>query len=744
MSNVFTSIPEDKNNLHVNTFDWTHYFNMSAQIGEIKPCFCAKLPPHSSFSVSPRFAFQMMPMVFPIQTPIKARISFYKMPIRALWKNYQDWISSVNTQTHSRYDPPFVSFSNDWSEDEFTEVFGTKSLADYFNIPSTYDGYGSGSVVKPLSSIYFVVTSNYLPAANTTISLTGTFSTESIIPVVFGRTYQVVRTFSSDTLSAYDFILGASNLDSVDFSGAQLRLYECTNNGSSISLGNYVDLEISSHTFDGTIIVSSVKALGDPITFSSGSYVFAALRCTVSTAGSSSQFSFFYSDLYARSYHVYNKSNCPWYNLSTGSGKKISGYPWRMYDAVYNTFIRNIRNNPLYDKDDLSLPLYNKVTQLYDLPDGISDFSYGSQNAAWPTKEQMLEYASPRFANWEYDMFTTAVQSPMEGVAPLIGLTTYATTTELDDGSQKVSLVQYVTDEDGKRYQVDFVADEDGINSATFTEVQNVQGVQLSNLYQAVSQGISVADIRNVNAFTRYLELNQRRGYRYKDIVEGRYDVKVRFDELLMPEFIGGFTREIKVNPVTQTVQTTDQGTYDGSLGSKSGDGFVYGESENRISCYCDESSIILAVISFTPSPVYTQHLPKWLLDRDILDEWSPEFNNLGFQPLYNWEVAPIQYFNNEPSKLDDVFGYQRPWYHLLSQVDTAHGDFRGPLRNFLMHRVFDGAPKLSKAFLQVHPDQVNDVFAVTENTDKIFGQVGFEKCIVKLGVSRSAVPRLE
>lgn len=743
MSNVFTSIPEDKNNLHVNTYDWTHYYNMSAQIGEIKPCFCQKVPPHTGFSVSPRFAFQMMPMVFPIQTPIKARISFYKMPIRALWKNYQDWISSVNTQTHSRYDAPFVSFSNDWSENEFTQVFGTKSLADYFNIPSTYDGYSTNSVVEARPSTNFVITSNYLPDAHSVVNITGAFSTHSTSPVVFGRTYDITRTFSSDTLSGYDFILGATNLSEVDLSGAVLRLYECTFSGNTINVGKFVDVEIDSARFDGTIIVNCTRTLGEPITFYQGDYMLAVLRCSVSTDSQSSQFDYFYSDLLALTYHRYTKSNCPWYNLSTGRGKKISGYPWRMYDAVYNTFIRNIRNNPLYDKDDLSLPLYNKVTQLYDLPDGISDFSYGSQNAAWPTKQQMLEYASTRFANWEYDMFTTAVQTPMEGVAPLVGLTTYATNTQLEDGTQKLSLTQYVTDEDGKRYQVDTVTDEDGIQSATFTEVQAPQGVRISNLYQAISEGISIADLRNVNAFTRYLELNQRRGYRYKDIVEGRYDVKVRFDELLMPEFIGGFTREVRINPVTQTVQTTDQGTYDGSLGSKSGDGFVYGESNNRISCYCDESSIIMAIISFTPTPVYIQNLPKWLLDRDILDEWSPEFNNLGFQPLYNWEVAPIQYYNNEASHLDDVFGYQRPWYHLLSQVDTAHGDFRGPLRNFLMHRVFDGAPKLTKAFLQVHPDQVNDVFAVTENTDKIFGQVGFD-CTVKLGVSRDAVPRLE
>ena len=46
---------------------------------------------------------------------------------------------------------------------------------------------------------------------------------------------------------------------------------------------------------------------------------------------------------------AYGKSTCPWYNTATSTGQKLIAYPWRMYDAIYNTFIRNLRNNPLYD-----------------------------------------------------------------------------------------------------------------------------------------------------------------------------------------------------------------------------------------------------------------------------------------------------------------------------------------------------------------------------------------------------------
>lgn len=135
--------------------------------------------------------------------------------------------------------------------------------------------------------------------------------------------------------------------------------------------------------------------------------------------------------------------------------------------------------------------------------------------------------------------------------------------------------------------------------------------------------------------------------------------------------------------------------------------------------------------------------MPKHFLYRDPLDLFNPEFASIGFQPIKYSEVAPIQVWNNDKTKMNSVFGYQRPWYEMLSQVNTAHGLYRTQLRNFLMYRRFSGIPQLSKEFLLIHPDQVNDVFSVTETTDKIFGMIRFS-IRAKNGVPRNNVPRLE
>jgi hypothetical protein len=59
------------------------------------------------------------------------------------------------------------------------------------------------------------------------------------------------------------------------------------------------------------------------------------------------------------------------------------------------------------------------------------------------------------------------------------------------------------------------------------------------------------------------------------------------------------------------------------------------------------------------------------------------------------------------------------------------------------MFRSFENAPELGKEFTVMQPGSVNNVFSVTEVTDKILGQIHFN-CTAQLPISRVVVPRLE
>jgi hypothetical protein len=58
------------------------------------------------------------------------------------------------------------------------------------------------------------------------------------------------------------------------------------------------------------------------------------------------------------------------------------------------------------------------------------------------------------------------------------------------------------------------------------------------------------------------------------------------------------------------------------------------------------------------------------------------------------------------------------------------------------MNRTFDSKPELSDSFLLVDENQVNDVFAVTDVSDKIFGQIYFDMS-AKVPIGRSWRPSL-
>ena len=70
----------------------------------------------------------------------------------------------------------------------------------------------------------------------------------------------------------------------------------------------------------------------------------------------------------------------------------------------------------------------------------------------------------------------------------------------------------------------------------------------------------SMSEIQEATKDKKFLELNMRKGYSYKEIIEGRFDVKVRYADLLLPEFFGGFSRDINMNAITQTVDKDDNG----------------------------------------------------------------------------------------------------------------------------------------------------------------------------------------
>lgn len=801
---VFDATLDVNNQIKVNTFDWSHSNNLTTQIGRITPIFCELVPNKGSIRINPRFGLQLMPMVFPVQTPMRARIAFFKYSLRALWKGYRDFVGNFR----QGLEEPYIDFNN---ASALKAMASTGSLGDYLGLPTTLFGkYGTVGEVSTTGALCSVkgnqfggspeFTYLYGIPVNSAASY-ALFSTLTPTPS-YASANSISFTYPSAASTSIDNAIGVipcinapkfSGVDAINANSvlefrlpwttiaskptnAELSCFNASSvwcaafaSSSTMTALNFISasyietekVDNKPYKFISLKFSFPESMYGDAIKWSFRVYLnlFASIGRRVS--GNNTAWSVtmtplgaaftgltdgVYKDSFlvrvtsfnlsgtARYYLTTDKpvdlttSSSPYYNSNSKDKDnqiKISAYAFRAYEGIYNAYFRDNRNNPYYINGEVQ---YNQWIPSYE---GGADSNIYELH----------------YANWEKDFLTTAVQSPQQGTAPLVGITTYTETVsdEATGVTSEVSRVALV-DEEGRRYQVAFDSDEDGLQGVKYVELDNdVKLRQPRNLIDVATSGISINDLRNVNAYQKFLELNMRKGYSYRDIIEGRFDVKVRYDELLMPEFFGGFSRDIDMHSITQTVdqQTGDDNSYKNALGSQAGVAGVRGDSNNAIECFCDEESIIMGLLIVTPMPVYTQLLPKHFTYRGLLDHYQPEFNHIGFQPILYKEVCPIQAYNENPKSLTETFGYNRPWYEYVQKYDVAHGLFRTDLSNFLMHRVFNEKPALAQSFLLIDPEQVTDVFSVMETTDKVYGQVYFD-CTAKLPISRVAIPRLD
>lgn len=773
--NIFDATLDPNNEVKINNFDWQHANNFTTKIGTFTPVFCDLLPAHSEFRVKPRFALQFMPMVFPIQTRMKARMSWFRYPLRALWEDYRDFVGNFREGLEEPYINPTSAYA-------FMKMLTTGSLGDYLGIPTTMIGNYSNNY-EAVEKTTFNVTSgfnsndlngysiyqNMRDKIGSIAFVSGRYSffglqtgcpynaSISSISRCFVVPYAEVKK-GFDSMTAIWEILGV-DVTSILLDYIQQNMILAVTVGSS---ENSSVVQSVYSVFDGSLVISDVSVEGDTkvvVSFTipvlnygnlgANQNVYFVCCIPLTQDGNSNDVSTRYPNCgsiavpngngtlaidFGSSSQVIDVTTIgqtPWYASnrsdvpSNNDLIKLSAYAFRAYEGIYNSYIRDNRNNPYYIDGRVE---YNKW---------IPTNAGGADNNVYELHQ----------VNWERDFLTTAVQSPQQGNAPLVGLTIYQTTRVAESGETVVENRVALVDETGKKFGVEFSSDEDGLTDVNYVELDNgTKVMQPRSLVDLPNSGISIADLRNVNAYQKFLELNMRKGYSYKDIVEGRFNVKVRYSDLLMPEYFGGVSRDVDVNSVTQTTDlnvASESSSYAGALGSQAGLAGVRGETNANIQTFCDEESIIMGLLYVVPLPVYTQLLPKHFTYRGLLDHYQPEFNHIGFQPILYKEVCPIQSFRDNPKSLSDTFGYNRPWYEYCQKYDQAHGEFRTTLNKFLMNRTFNSRPELSKSFLLVDPTQLNNVFSVTETTDKIYGQVWLD-ITVKLPIARVAIPRLD
>lgn len=728
MANIFRKKDQYIDRVNRSTFDLSFVNNLTMKFGAITPVCCLPVSFGDSFQINARFNLQLLPTVFPIQTQLYVRLHFVYVRTRTIWKDWMSFFGGDESVV-----PPYVQFGSDA---RVKALAGTGTLGDYLNLPTTLVGNYALSYSKSgVWSTSLFVANGDLYGFSTILSQLRLSGNTIFEPVgadhpLDNTTYAVmigVGTISEIDVNSLDrhficngkLVIPTSNIGSDDYDTIRRSFFVNIVGETSLAVySSYDETATVSLSFDtdaDTMTVSYSfefdfhdKEIIDDLLINVG-----FMRPVLDGQGNRIPHSFLFeqsgnfsaSGTYGNSAPMdMTKDTCPYYDGADSNKIRISALPFRVYEAYYNAFGRDVRNNPFMINGK---PEYNQY---------VPSLDGGADN-----EDYQLHYA-----NWEPDAYTTALQSPQSGIAPLVGITSLGEATFRDAA--------------GNTYTAQLETAEDGDTVTGFQmKSSNAPADVVRNLIGMATSGISISDFRNVNSLQRFLEIRIRQSPRYKNLVKGLFDVDLDYDELMMPEFLGGISDTIPVYKVTQTTPT------DGNpLGSFAGQGSLQSGMRHVIRKYCPEDGYILGVMSVVPAANYSQLLPPHFTRMNLLDWHFPQFNNISYQPMLYKNLCPIQAFNNNPSDLNKVFGYQRAYWDLISSFDEVHGEFRGSMRNFVINRVFDQAPELSKDFLLVNPDHVNDVFAMTsENGDKILGSIAFD-ITKKTTIPRNSIPHIE
>lgn len=219
------------------------------------------------------------------------------------------------------------------------------------------------------------------------------------------------------------------------------------------------------------------------------------------------------------------------------------------------------------------------------------------------------------------------------------------------------------------------------------------------NLYAdlSVATAATINSIRQAFQIQRLLERDARGGTRYIEIVRSHFGVQSPDARLQRPEYLGGGSTPVNINPVAQT-SATDAGTALGTLSAFGQVAGVHGFSQSFT-----EHGHIIGIINVRADLTYQQGLHRMWTRATRYDFYWPVFAALGEQAVLNREI----YCDGTANDLL-VFGYQERWAEYRYDPSQITGLFRstsaGTIDPWHLAQRFSVLPTLNSTFITDAP----------------------------------------
>ena len=393
--------------------------------------------------------------------------------------------------------------------------------------------------------------------------------------------------------------------------------------------------------------------------------------------------------------NVQNQTLWDYFGLPTNvnAALKVNALPFRAYNLIFNEWFRDENL-----QESLKVPTG-------DGPDNLSDYSLVRRGK-------------------RHDYFTSCLPWPQKGPGVEISIGGHANVSIVGNGAP------VFTDHSGANVVGNLVAT---INTASNVVYKTSSGqsdkiLTWSNPALSATADLSTAtpisinDLRQAFQIQKLYERDARGGTRYTEILRSHFGVISPDARLQRPEYLGGSSARISINPVQQT-SSTNETTPQGNLAAYG----VVSDSFHGFSKSFVEHGYVFGFVNVRADLTYQQGLNRMWSRQGRFDFYWPVLAHLGEQAVLNKEI-----YAQGTADDDKVFGYQERYAEYRYYPGQITGKFRStdpqPLDSWHLAQKFSSLPTLSPQFIQDNPP-VERVIAVQDEPQFLFDSYIRLKC---------------
>lgn len=255
-------------------------------------------------------------------------------------------------------------------------------------------------------------------------------------------------------------------------------------------------------------------------------------------------------------------------------------------------------------------------------------------------------------------------------------------------------------------------------------------GVDGSTVYPPVvdlsdATAATINQLRQAFQIQKLYERDARGGTRYTEIIKSHFGVTSPDARLQRPEYLGGGSTPINVNPVAQT-SSTDEESPQGNLAAL---GTLHMDRHGFSKSFT-EHCLVIGLVSVRADLNYQQGLNRMFSRSTRWDFYWPALSHIGEQAVLNKEI--FAQGSNNPAQDAAVFGYQERFAEYRYKPSTITGQFRSnyaqSLDTWHLAQDFGALPVLGPTFIQENPP-VDRVIAVPTEPHILFDSFFRYRC---------------